>query len=361
MLRHQASSAGGKRKIVFFLPNSVGGAERMTITIAKFLDTENFDVQFVVVGRSADKILPFIPDCYKTSLLYLYKIYDFATVKLVRYLRRERPVAVFCSLHYLNIRVILASKIAGGIKTVVRSNMTLAIYSKFFNLVARRVYPMADIIVAQTEEMSAELIDRLCVDAQKVRILHNYVDTQYIDQKISGATSPYTCPGPNIVSVLRFSAQKGLDILIDAFDRFSSSERNAHLYLIGDCNVGSEVLISTKSQVEKCGLSQNVHFIGLTQNPYQWIKFADCFVLPSRHEGLPNSLLEALYLKTPVVATVSVPIIGRIVENGVNGYTVPVDDASAMASAMAKAVNIQSKGLSLYQSASAEQFRQLFG
>lgn len=349
-----------RRKVIFFLPNSVGGAERVTITIAKCLDLGKFDVQFIVVGRNLDKISKFIPDAYCVKLLRVCNIYDFAVCRLIGLMRRERPDVVFSSLHYLNVRVILASKIAGGIKSVVRSNMTLTIYSRFFNFIARHIYPKADIIVAQTEEMANELADRLSVCADKIKVLHNPIDTQYIEEKTRNEKSPYSTSRPNIVSVLRFSEQKGLDILIGAFARFSLLEPNAHLYLIGDYNIDSKVFISTKKQIADCNLSENVHFVGLTQNPYSWEKYADCFVLPSRFEGLPNSLLEALYLKTPVVATMSVPIVGRIVENGVNGYSVPVDDVDAVADAMSKAVKLESKGLTLYQPATAEQLCHLF-
>lgn len=349
-----------KRKVLFFLPNSVGGAERVTITIAKCLDINKFDVRFIVVGRSLDKILQFIPDTYCVRLLRVYNIYDFAICRLVRLMRNERPDVVFSSLHYLNVRVILSSKLVRGIKSVVRCNSVLLAKSFIFNFVAKCVYPKADAIVAQTEEMATELIDRLCVDAKKVRVLHNPIDIQYIENKLANAISPYSSSKPNIVSVVRFCEQKGLDTLIDAFAIFSSKISDAHLFFIGDHNANIKIFTSAKTQVEKDGLSQNVHFVGITQNPYDWIKYADCFVLPSRFENLPNSLLEATYLKTPVVVTASVPIIERIVENGENGYLVPVDDANAMADAMQKAINLKSKGLTLYQSATAEQFCRLF-
>ena len=63
-----------KRKVLFFLPPTVGGAERMTVTIAKMLPQDEFEVKFVVVGRSLGDIVKFIPDNYPIRLLQIRRI-----------------------------------------------------------------------------------------------------------------------------------------------------------------------------------------------------------------------------------------------------------------------------------------------
>lgn len=61
--------------------------------------------------------------------------------------------------------------------------------------------------------------------------------------------------------------------------------------------------------------------MGYKSNPYPYLKNADLFVMSSRKEGFPNVVLEALYLKTPVVASNCVDF-SRVIESGVNGYIV---------------------------------------
>ena len=64
-----------KRKILFFLPSSVGGAERMTITIAKMLPRNLFNVKFVIVHKSMGDIINFIPKEYGIIHIPIHNIY----------------------------------------------------------------------------------------------------------------------------------------------------------------------------------------------------------------------------------------------------------------------------------------------
>ena len=70
------------------------------------------------------------------------------------------------------------------------------------------------------------------------------------------------------------------------------------------------------------------------------MKNADCFVLSSRNEGLPNVLIEALYLGTPAAATICIPAVTRIVEVGKTGYLARPEDVNSLAEAMLNAVQL---------------------
>ena len=102
-----------------------------------------------------------------------------------------------------------------------------------------------------------------------------------------------------------------------------------------------------------------MHFIGFDSNPYKWIKNCDCFVLPSRLEGLPNALVEAMYMKRPIVSTTCIDIIKRMVQDGYNGYLVPTENPRAMAEAMIKAIKLRNFKMT-YKPAQPEEFRRIF-
>ena len=64
-----------KKKVLFFLPGTVGGAERITVTIAKMLPQDEFEVKFVVVGRGLGDIVKFIPSDYPIIHLSIKSIW----------------------------------------------------------------------------------------------------------------------------------------------------------------------------------------------------------------------------------------------------------------------------------------------
>ena len=102
-----------------------------------------------------------------------------------------------------------------------------------------------------------------------------------------------------------------------------------------------------------------IHCVGFQTNPYSYIKYADCFVLSSRWEGLPNVLIEALYLGTPAAAFACIPIIERIVNDGINGYVVKAEDVNGLASAMLDAAKLGRVDFT-YKGAGADDYVNLF-
>ena len=86
---------------------------------------------------------------------------------------------------------------------------------------------------------------------------------------------------------------------------------------------------------------------------------ADCYVLSSRNEGLPNVMIEALYLGTPVAAMKCIPVIERIISEGKTGYLAEKENIDSLADAMIKACRL-GKVQTTYYANSEMVFRQIF-
>ena len=348
-----------KRKVLFFLPSGVGGAERMTITIAKMLSIELFDVKFIIVSDKYGDIINFIPSSYPYCLLKIRNIFDFATIRLYRMIKNERPDVVFCSLIYLSARVIIASKFVKGIKIIVRNNIGLYRLSKFNYWLCRVTYPKADVIIAQQEEMREEIVNLLNVNPQKVVTLQNPIDIKSIRLKAS-EQSPYK--EDNVIRYVwagRISYEKGHDVLIKAFAKVRQRLHNARLYILGKYSTQNSYYQSLVLLRKELSLESEIEFVGFDANPYRWEKYCNCFVQPSRVEGLPNALIEAMYLGVPVVATRCVPVVDRIVKDGYNGFIVNPDSVDELAEAMLKAITLKNFMMT-YKSATEDDFRKLF-
>lgn len=348
-----------KKKVLFFTHSSTGGAERITVTIGKMLPQDQYDVKFVLVDKTKGNIAKFIPSYYEVKYMLYPNIWFGVMTRIIKLLKKEKPYAVFATSMEISARVLFAAHMVGGIKTVIRNcNYFTTIRWDQLQL-CRFTYKYADWIIAQQDEMRDDILKHISgISPQKVVVLQNPLDIETIENK-SNAPSPY--PDNDILKYVwvgRFNKKKGQDVLAKAFVKVARQNVKAHLYFVGK-EQNDEFSQSVHKIVEDACLSGRVHFIGFDANPYRWVKYCDCFVLPSRIEGLPNSLIEAQYLHRPAVATMCIPIISRIIKDGITGYIVHSEDSDAMAEAMLKAPILGSINM-IYESATKEDFIRLF-
>ncbi|WP_297702032.1 glycosyltransferase [uncultured Fibrobacter sp.] len=349
-----------KKKVLMFLQSGVGGAERVTVTIGKNLDREKFEVSFCLVGdaKGVLNIENFIPKEY--TLLRIPKCRGLRLIlALKKIVSREKPDVVFSSITFVNTKLLALAPFFPKIKFVVRNNNYIYTLSAIQKLVLRVFYRFADAVIAQTDEMSLELTDKIKLPKKKVYALQNPIDEMTIDEK-KNAPSPFVENGDVVyVASGRCQPVKGFDILVKAFRFVLNQQPNARLHILGKITENCEACyIEVLKLAKELGVSDKVFFEGFQLNPYVFVKNADCFVLSSRNEGLPNVLIESLYLETPVAATKCIPVISRIVENGVNGFLAEPEDAESLASAMLKASKL-GRVSSSYHSASMNEFQRI--
>lgn len=143
---------------------------------------------------------------------------------------------------------------------------------------------------------------------------------------------------PIVLWVGRLDPVKGLDVLIDAFEtvaRESAARKSAaHLLLVG----GGPMERKLEEQIARADLGSCVHLLGPRRDVPALLRAADVFVLPSRTEGLPNALLEAMVAGCPIVTT-DVPGCRDLIENEKTGLRVPFGDATGLARAMLRLLN----------------------
>lgn len=126
-------------------------------------------------------------------------------------------------------------------------------------------------------------------------------------------------------TLARLDAIKGLDVLLSA----AAAVPEIDVTIIGDGPEGGPL----RSLADDLGLAGRVSFTGWSSSPRDLLSKFDIFVLPSRGEGLPLSILEAMFAELPVVAT-DVGSVSEAVDDGVTGILVPPDDARALGDAL---------------------------
>ena len=348
------------KRIIVFVQDGVGGAERMSVLIGKSLNPRKYDVCFCLIERNVkSSISDFIPMGMQkiripngNPLILMWN--------MVKTIITEKPYAVFSSVYNLSNKFLPFRWLFPQVKVIIRCDNYIYTYNERQQKMIKQFYPKADCIIAQTQEMKDELVC-IGIDEAKIKALQNPIDKQTIDKKVAGAESPYPDNGKkHFVAVGRFNEQKGFDMLIDAFIKVSRGRKDVDLYIVGDYSMGNgQIHQSIMQKAKEAGVDELVHCVGYKDNPYVYVKNADCFVLSSRWEGLPNVLIESLYLGTPAAAFKCIPVIERIIEHGISGFCAEKENVASLAEAMAKTLDL-GKINSTYKSSSIDEFTNLF-
>ena len=136
-----------------------------------------------------------------------------------------------------------------------------------------------------------------------------------------------------LLSVGRLVYQKGHEFLISAMSSVIPSFPRAKAVICGDGNLHEAL----EAQIARLRLVDSVLLLGNRTDIDRFLSSANIFVLPSRWEGLPVSLLEAMGMGLPVIAT-RVEGVEEVVQDGVQGLLVPPEDSAALAVALGELI-----------------------
>ena len=131
-----------------------------------------------------------------------------------------------------------------------------------------------------------------------------------------------------IGTVARLVQRKGIDVLLRAFGLVRHRHR-VHLIVVGDGALGEEL----RALAHELGIEDSISWLGFQPDPVKWLEAMDVFAFPSRLEGVPNAVLEAMGVGLPIVAT-SIGGVTDLLEEGSTGFLIPPDDPDALAAAL---------------------------
>ena len=320
-----------------------GGSERVSVSIARILKRHGRDVRFVCLGSGEGEIKEWITPEFQLDVLNTKRTLT-AYPSLLRYMEKNRDGAVmFSSREQVSLLALSAGRKL-GIPVIVRlPNMpSNQLYSGVTGMKWRVIHWLnkymlrqARLVIAQTDAMRQEAIDFYHLSEEKVVTVNNPLDKVHVLTSAEGSPNPFAPGGKNFLTVCNIAYSKGVDVLIEAFRKVREAIPEARLTVLGrtDTDYARGIVDAAK------GDSQ-VTFAGFKANPYPYMKHCDVFVLPSRMEGFPNVLLEAMCFDKPVASTTCVPVVKKIVEQGVNGYCCDIDNATQLAEAMIGAAGL---------------------
>ena len=317
---------------------ATGGAQRVVVSMAEWWASKGHRVVIVTIDdiKSDRYKLPDTVERVALDMMFPTKGSQTVTANLrrIKGLRRAfmqaQTNAIVSFEHTTNVLALLASR-ALHIPVAISERVDpREVPLKWpWEMLRRVMYPKTNALVVQTDDVRA-WAERF-VDRSAVVTIPNPAPVAPVARKRPGrATSRRT-----VVGLGRLTHQKGFDLLIRAFATVSSRNPDWSLVIYGD----GEERPRLEVLIEELGLSSFVRLPGMTDDPIAALLSGDLFVMPSRFEGFPNVLLEAMACGLPVIASDCRSGPKEIIRNEVDGILVPAEDSMALAAAMHRLMN----------------------
>ncbi|MFZ0930139.1 MAG: glycosyltransferase [Syntrophobacteraceae bacterium] len=298
-----------------------GGSQRYALHLLEHLDRELFDLELWVLRKGDDMA----PMAMATGQKVVYLTRDSrvtprALSRLYSRLKKERPAILYTISPVPGIWGRLFGRII-GIPVIVSSQRGYR-GQQYESL----LWFLSDLIIANAEALKKSIVKIHGVDPNRIAVIPNGVDNDYY--------APDGRPGdlhPTIVYVGRLVKEKDPLNLLRAFKQVLEKISEARLIVVGDGYLKGRFL----RFIESNSLGEYVTHIAGTRDVRPYLSRAWVYALPSRSEGFPNAVLEAMSMGLPVV----VPMAGGAaepVQAGVTGLVVPARDPAALAEALVR-------------------------
>lgn len=324
-----------KNKLFFVINNlHSGGAERVLSILANEFSKQGLSV-FVVCLNEAEpgyqisshvKMINLLKKREKENIFNRIKYALLIFLRLSNLLIKEKPTCVISFMTTANLWTGLACSL---IKTpfIVSERTTPDHTINSFNFFLKRIsyiiYKKSKAIVIPAKGIEDCIRNHKCF-----KRLNNF---KIIRNPLNVFKSPSVKPVNNkkfILGVGRLSYIKGFDQLIEAYSKIKADD--VDLLIVG----GGSEYENLSNQIEKLGMQKRAKLIGPKDNLQDYYNQAELFVLPSRNEGYPNALIEAMSFGCPCIAMDCEFGPSEIIENEANGILIEANNIGKLTSAM---------------------------
>ncbi|MGI6317359.1 MAG: glycosyltransferase [Dethiobacteria bacterium] len=331
-------------KVLFVIENiSVGGAERVFVNLLNNINNIIFDPVLVIINRG------WHGNTYKTPkgvrLINLDTKKTKALIPLARTIKKEKPDVVFSNLAPINILCLMS-------KLLLRNNQTRYIIREttirsisisetksnplirfLYTQLVRIFYPYADSIVALSNGSKEDLIANYGIDAEKIEVIYNPIDTVNIVSNSMEKVNdfPKWDSKFNLISVGSLVKSKGYEYLIGAMKELITNRcQNIRLIILGTGPLENQL----KELVTQYNLNNYIKFLGFRENPFKYMRKCDAFILPALWEGFGNVITEAMACELPVISTSCESGPKEIIEHSETGILVEPKNIGALVTAI---------------------------
>jgi glycosyltransferase involved in cell wall biosynthesis len=352
--RSEEKPGGRKADILLILSHlDRGGSQRVATTLANAWNGRGHKVSILTFEGTEKDFFPLDPEIERLTLPFISAQRTFLHIAglmrsirwlfaLRRTIRNTGAPVVLSFLCSTNIKVILACVASPGVRVVIseRNDPARQELGERWEILRRWVYRFADTVTANSRDAIDAM--RSYVPEHKLTFVPNPLSEAPKHRKNGKGNTP-----PTLLAVGRLTRQKAYDVLLKAFSMVAPSAEPWRLAIVGDGPL-EEAL---KVEAERLDMASRVDWYGRQPDPFVFYANAEIFVMPSRYEGMPNALLEAMSQGLPPIITDAMAGASDFVEHEVTGLVVPADDLAALAAAIRRLIQDETTRRRLGQAA----------
>lgn len=290
--------------------SNIGGAEVSLFNLVNKLDREHFAPVVAIPsgGQFFDKLKKTGIDIKILSLgeFSRKKIFSFLfpTIKLTNLIKKERIDLVHANSIYIAEQSYFAAKLAGVPCICHVRDLAPVLGAGVLRLAA---FKNTQKIIAISEAVKKDLVEKLHVPENKIIRIYNGVDTEEFSPDIcpDKFRSEFNLGSKKLIGMVgRFSPEKGQEIFLRAAEEVLKVYNDVKFVIVGDAKLGSEKFKTEMAALSaKLNLNDKVIFTGFRDDLPQILRSLDILVVPSRAEPFGRVIIEAFACSIPVIAT----------------------------------------------------------
>jgi glycosyltransferase involved in cell wall biosynthesis len=351
-----------KKNLLFVIDSLVAaGAEKSLVTLLSLLDYSKYSVDLMLFahGELLEKLVPkevnilepleytkFSKKNLRASLIFSLKNFEFTmfTARLkytIGIRRRKYTNAQKARVFWESVSNVIecnpktydiAISYAQGVPTFyvaekIKAKKKFAWVNVSYRLNSkdrefqRNYYNQFERIIAVSDSTKEILLETFPYYSEKVDVIYDINNPQFISNMADVGGGYDDCfDGIRILTIGRLANQKGYDIALAACKKLKQEGINFRWYVLGKGSLKDEIELYIKEK----DLTDNFILLGVTSNPYPFIKNCDIYVQTSRFEGFGLAIAEARMLNVPVVTTRFDAVYNQMID-GKNGLVVDMD------------------------------------
>jgi glycosyltransferase involved in cell wall biosynthesis len=305
-MKRSKSPIANTTKVLFMLPTlQPGGAERILITLMNNIDRDRFSPELVALNEDGP-IKDWIADDVPFHR-FGHRTIKGSVLKMIALVKKVKPDVIFTTMVHSNGLALLMKVLFPHIRVIVREaalpSVLLSEYGlrgRLCVLIYKLLYSKADLVISNCSQMIDQFRDEIKISTDNHSLLFNPVDTDRVYAAIPAKLETFQDRKKTqyFVSVGRLSYEKGYDRLIHKLAHEFKDNPNWRYDLIGEGAYRTRL----EKLIRKLGLERHVILRGYYSQPWKIAAQADCLLLPSRWEGMPNVVLEGFSCGIPAIA-----------------------------------------------------------